>query len=200
MIGNVGKVPTFFCSWGVPRSDMNEALELFVKTEVEALGYDLVELRKGGTGQRPLLDVRVDRRDGARITIDECARISRALEPRLDASGLVGENYVLEVSSPGVERPLRNADDWRRFAGRTARVLAPSLGGRLEVEVIGVDDSSGEAMAVMREERGTEHRIPLAEVREARLVFRWDTAKPGRQARDRPAWDRQAWNRNEGKK
>jgi ribosome maturation factor RimP len=179
---------------------MNEALELFVKTEVEALGYDLVELRKGGTGRRPLLDVRVDRRDGARITIDECARISRALEPRLDASGLVGENYVLEVSSPGVERPLRNADDWRRFAGRTAKVLAPSLGGRLEVEVIGVDDSSGEAMAVMREERGTEHRIPLAEVREARLVFRWDTAKPGRQARDRQAWDRQAWNRNEGKK
>ena len=80
---------------------------------------------------------------------------------------------MLEVSSPGVERPLRNADDWRRFAGRTAKVLAPSLGGRLEVEVLGVDDSSGEAMAVMREARGTEHRIPLAEVREARLVFRW---------------------------
>jgi hypothetical protein len=43
----------------------------------------------------------------------------------------------------------------------------------MEVEVLGVDDSSGEAMAVMREARGTEHRIPLAEVREARLVFRW---------------------------
>jgi ribosome maturation factor RimP len=152
---------------------MNEALEAFVKTEVEGLGYDLVELRKGGTGKRPLLDVRIDRRDGARITIDECAQVSRTIEPRLDVSGLVGENYVLEVSSPGVERPLRNADDWRRFAGRTAKVLAPSLGGRLEVEVLGVDDSSGEAMAVMREARGTEHRIPLTEVREARLVFRW---------------------------
>ena len=173
---------------------MNEALEVFVKTEVEALGYDLVELRKGGTGRSPLLDVRVDRRDGERITIDECARISRALEPLLDASGLVGENYVLEVSSPGVERPLRNADDWRRFAGRTAKVLAPSLGGRLEVEVVGVDDSSGEAVAVMREQRGTEHRIPLAEVREARLVFRWDSAKPGT---GKPG---QARDRHEGKK
>jgi ribosome maturation factor RimP len=159
---------------------MNEALEVFVRKEVEGLDYDLVELRQGGTARRPLLDVRVDRRDGARITIDECAQISRVLEPRLDASGLVGENYVLEVSSPGVERPLRNADDWRRFAGRTAKVLAQSLGGRLEVEVIGVDDSSGEPMAVMREARGTEHRVPLKEVREARLVFRWDAGKPGR--------------------
>src|SRR5688572_8688195 len=168
-----GRSPHFFVLGGVPRQNMNEALEAFVRKEVEGLGYDLVELRKGGTARRPLLDVRIDRRDGVRITIDECAQVSRAIEPRLDESGLVGENYVLEVSSPGVERPLRNADDWRRFAGRTAKVLAPSLGGRLEVEVLGVDDSSGEAMAVMREARGTEHRIPLAEVREARLVFRW---------------------------
>jgi ribosome maturation factor RimP len=123
------------------------------------------------------LDIRIDRRDGSGITVDDCARVSRALEPQLDASGLVSENYVLEVSSPGVERPLRNAADWRRFAGRTAKVLAPSLGGRLEVEVIGVDDSSGEVMAVMREPRGTERRIPLAEVREARLVFRWKEGK-----------------------
>ena len=162
---------------------MNEALEVFVRIEVEGLGYDLVELRKGGTVRRPLLDVRIDRRDGSRITIEECAQVSRALEPRLDASGLVGDNYVLEVSSPGVERPLRTADDWRRFAGRMAKVLAPSLGGRLEVEVVGVDDSSGDAVAVMREARGTEHRIPLAEVREARLVFRWGAGKTGKQVR-----------------
>ena len=158
---------------------MNEALEVLVKTGVEGLGYDLVELRIGGTGRRPLLDVRIDRLDGNKITIDECAQVSRALEPRLDASGLIGENYVLEVSSPGVERPLRNAGDWRRFAGRTAKVLSPSLGGRLEVEVIGVDDSSGEPLAVMRDPRGTEHRVPLAEVREARLVFHWNAGKPG---------------------
>jgi ribosome maturation factor RimP len=163
---------------------MNEALEDFVRKEVEGLGFDLIELRKGGTGRRPLVDVRIDRMDGEKITIDECAAVSRALEPRLDASGLVGDNYVLEVSSPGVERPLRHGADWRRFAGRTARVLAPSI-GRLEVEVVGIDDSSGEEVAVMRETRGTEHRIRLADIREARLVFRWD---------------KQAGNRKEGKK
>lgn len=153
---------------------MNEALEAFVRKEVENLGFDLVELRKGGTGKRPLLDVRIDRRDGTKVTIDDCAHVSRAVEPRLDESGMLGQDYVLEVSSPGLERPLRHAADWRRFAGRTARVLAPSLGGRLEVEVIGVDDSSGVELAVMREKRGTEHRVPLTDVREARLVFRWE--------------------------
>jgi ribosome maturation factor RimP len=169
---------------------MNEALEGFVKQEVEGLGYDLVELRLGGTARRPLVDVRIDRRDGEKITIDDCSLVSRSIEPRLDASGLVGENYVLEVSSPGVERPLRNAADWRRFVGRTAKVLAPSLGGRLEVEVLGVDDSSGLLVAVMRDARGTEHRVPLTEVREARLVFRWGAGGPGAKGR----------NRKEGKK
>ena len=124
--------------------------------------------------RRPVVDVRIDRRDGSRITVDDCALVSRALEPRLDASGLVGERCVLVVSSPGVERPLRNAADWRRFAGRTAKVLAPALGGRLEVEVLGLDETSGVETAVMRDARGTEHRVPLADVREARLVFRWD--------------------------
>lgn len=181
---NVGKVPTFFCSCGVPRLNMNEALESFVRKEVEMLGFDLVELRKGGTARRPVIDVRIDRLDGSRITIDECATVSRALEPELDASGLVGENYVLEVSSPGVERPLRNAADWRRFAGRTAKVLAGSLGGRIEVEVLGVDDASGVAMAVMRDAGGAEHRIPMSDVKEARLVFRWNSEMPRRQARN----------------
>ena len=179
---------------------MNEALEVFVKKEVEGLGYDLVELRMGGTARSPLLDVRIDRHDGARITVDECARVSRAIERLLDASGLVGENYVLEVSSPGVERPLRNAADWRRFAGKTAKVLSPSLGGRLEVEVVGVDDSSGEPVAVMREARGTEHRVPLTDVREARLVFRWNSGKPGTGKPGTGKPEHQSRDRTEGKK
>jgi ribosome maturation factor RimP len=106
---------------------MKSALESFVQGELDALGFDLVELRLGGVSGRPLLDVRIDRRDGRNVTVDDCAQVSRAIEPRLDSSGLVGDRYVLEVSSPGVERPLRTAADWRRFAGRRAKVLSPSL-------------------------------------------------------------------------
>jgi ribosome maturation factor RimP len=153
---------------------MNQALEDFVRQEVDALGFDLVEFRRGGTARRPVLDVRIDRRDGAKVTIDDCAHVSRAIEPRLDATGLVGEAYVLEVSSPGVERPLRNAADWRRFAGRRARVLSPALGGRIEVDIVGIEEDGGSEVAVMRDLKGEEHRVALADVKEARLVLVWN--------------------------
>ena len=153
---------------------MNQALEDFVRQEVDALGFDLIEFRRGGTARRPVLDVRIDRRDGAKVSIDDCAHVSRAIEPLLDASGLVGETYVLEVSSPGVERPLRNAADWRRFAGRRARVLSAALGGRVEVEVVGIEDVDGSEVAVVRDLQGTEHRVALADVKEARLVLVWN--------------------------
>ena len=153
---------------------MNQALEALVRARVDALGFDLVELRRGGTARKPLLDVRIDRRDGSKVSVDDCALVSRALEPELEASGLVRDDYVLEVSSPGLERPLRSAADWRRFAGRSAKVLSPALGGRVEVEVVGSESEEGIEKAVMRDARGTEHRIPLAEVKEARLVFRWE--------------------------
>ncbi|MCC6319120.1 MAG: ribosome maturation factor RimP [Gemmatimonadaceae bacterium] len=139
------------------------------------MGFDLVELRRGGTSRRPVLDVRIDRRDGTKVTVDDCAHVSRALEPRLESSRLVGESYVLEVSSPGVERPLRHAADWRRFAGRRARVLSPALGGRIDVEVVGIESSEGSEVAVVRDLKGTEHRVALSDIKEARLVFVWNT-------------------------
>ncbi len=152
---------------------MTQALEDLVRQELDALGFDLVELRRGGSGRRPVLDVRIDRRDGTKVTIDDCAHASRAIEPRLDASGLVGEAYVLEVSSPGVERPLRHAADWRRFVGRKANVLSQVLGGRVEVEILGVEGEPGFEVGVVRDQKGVEHRVPLSEVKEARLVLVW---------------------------
>ena len=154
---------------------MKAALESLVQQELDALGFDLVELRRGGTSRRPVLDVRIDRRDGAKVTVDDCALVSRALEPRREGSGLVGALYVLEVSSPGVERPLRHAADWRRFIGRRAKILAPSIGGRVEVDVAAVEGDEGAEIAVVRDLQGTEHRLPLADIKEARLVFVWNT-------------------------
>ena len=121
-----------------------------------------------------MLDVRIDRRDGIPVTVDDCSRASRAIEARLDAEpAIAGDRYVLEVSSPGVERPLRTAADWRRFAGKDANVLSEAVGGRATVVIVGVDGEAGSETVVVRDARGTERRIPLAEVREARLVFHW---------------------------
>jgi ribosome maturation factor RimP len=152
---------------------MNSALQALLLQEVEALGFDLVEVRRGGTGGRPLIAVRIDRRDGSRVTVDDCAGVSRVLEPRLDASGLVGAAYVLEVSSPGVERPLRHAADWRRFTGRRASVLCERLGGRVEVDIVGVEREDEREIVIVRDRSGRETRCPLDEVKGAHLVLVW---------------------------
>ena len=165
-----GRLPTFFCSCGVPRHNVSETLEDVVAAELDGAGFDLVELRKGGTKSRPLVEVRIDRRDGASVSVDDCARVSRVLEARLDESGLVPERYVLQVSSPG-DRPLRNADEWRRFVGRWVSVLAPEHGGRFEAKLVDVLGESGAESATLDIE-GKERRVPLSAVKEARLAFR----------------------------
>lgn len=152
---------------------MNDALERVVAGELDALSYDLVELRLGGSRTRPTLQVRIDRRDGEGVTVEDCTVASRAIEARLDAEGGVGDRYVLEVSSPGVERLLRTAADWRRFAGRRANVLSPALGGRVEVEILGAEGEGDGAVAVVRDAVGNEQRVALADVKEARLAFHW---------------------------
>jgi ribosome maturation factor RimP len=152
---------------------VNEALEAVVISELDRLGLDLVELRAGGSKSRPTLQVRIDRRDGGNVTVDDCAVASRAIEARLDAEHRIGDRYVLEVSSPGVERPLRKVSDWRRFVGRRASVLSPALNGREEVEIVGLEGGEGDELVVVRTKRGTEQRIPLADVKEARLAFTW---------------------------
>lgn len=81
---------------------------------------------------------------------------------------------MLEVSSPGVERPLRHAADWRRFVGRRASVSSRAVGGRIEGDIVGLAGEEGALVAVLRDQRGTEHRVPLADIKEARLVFVWN--------------------------
>jgi ribosome maturation factor RimP len=83
-------------------------LEDIVKSELESLGYDLIRLRQGGARSRPILEVRIDRRDGQNVTVEDCARVSRALSARFDAgvpgAAVLAGRYELQVSSPGDAR------------------------------------------------------------------------------------------------
>jgi ribosome maturation factor RimP len=154
---------------------MGEPFEPVVVQELDTLGFDLVELRRGGSKSRPVLEIRVDRRDGTKVTIEDCARASRALEARLEAGALVGEQYVLEVSSPGADRPLRTAAEWRRFIGRRATVTSGLLaGGKQEVEILGLDGDGIAAVAHVRDPKGRETHVPLADITQARLAFHWN--------------------------
>ena len=151
---------------------MNDELEHVVAQGLDEIGFDLVELRKGGTRSRPVLEVRIDRRDGEKVTVDDCARASRALEARLDAGALVSERYVLQVSSPG-ERPLRTPAEWRRFVGRWAMCSRPTLAAASKARSWMSTEEEADAVVTLRPERGEAKRIPLAAVKEARLAFRF---------------------------
>jgi ribosome maturation factor RimP len=147
-----------------------DALLVPIRDHVAELGFELVDLRRTGTLQRPILQVRVDRPDsrpGQGITADDCAGISRSLERFLESRAMVGPRYVLEVSSPGLDRPLRWPEHWRRFIGRQARVRAPGLSGRQRVEIVAVLDDE---RVIVRGEDGSEISLPLKEIREATLI------------------------------
>ena len=152
----------------------HDPLLALVRAEVERQGFELVEFRRTGTPGRPVLKVRADRpgsEPGRGITTEECATLSRALERQLEDGGHVGTQYVLEVSSPGIERPLAFVEQWRRAVGKRAKLRAAGLPGRPEVEVLGVTDEGVE----LRLPDGAVRHVALADVREAHLVVDWKT-------------------------
>ena len=152
----------------------HDPLLALVRAEVERQGFELVEFRRTGTPGRPVLKVRADRPDsepGRGITTEECATLSRALERQLEEGGHVGTQYVLEVSSPGIERPLAFVEQWRKAVGKRAKVRAVGLPGHPEVEVLGVTDGGVE----LRLPDGAVRSVALADVREAHLVVDWKT-------------------------
>ena len=156
---------------------MKQVLEPVVVAELDSLGFDLVELRTGGSKSRPVLDVRIDRRDGAKVSVGDCERASRAIEARLDAMpDAIAGRYVLEVSSPGMERPLKSVADWRRFVGRHASVKSArfaAIGGYAEVEIMAVQGEAGHEQYLVRDLKQNEHTLAPADVQEARLAFHW---------------------------
>jgi len=155
-----------------------------LEARVEALGFELVELERAGSKSRPTLRVRIDRPDsgpGSGVTVDDCARVSRALEAYLDEGVVAGGRYTLEVSSPGVERPLVRERDFERFRGQRVAVkgYGPLRGKdkRIEGELLGLDGAAGEGKAGsirVRLDDGEEAVIAREDVARAHLVFRWN--------------------------
>lgn len=107
-----------------------EAIEGLVKAPLEAEGFDIVRVIFSGE-RRPKLQIMLDRMDGGTVNVDDCARASRLVSAVLDVEDPVSGSYVLEVSSPGIDRPLTRLKDFERFAGFEARLeLHAAVDGR----------------------------------------------------------------------
>ena len=157
-----------------------DKIERGIEAVVGRLGFELVAVDRGGGRRRPLLRLRVDRKGSvpgrSELTVDDCAVISRAVGEWFDETGQAGESYILEVSSPGVERPLVRQGDYERFAGLAVRLrgFGPLAGGERQVEGIlrGVREEGDEGPVVVLEAEGEELRVPLAGIAKANLVYR----------------------------
>jgi ribosome maturation factor RimP len=157
--------------------DMDDNLENLTaeaRRRIAEMGYELVDLRRRGSKRRPVMQLRIDRIDsglGRGITHEDCRLVSRALEGWLDARTVLGEHYVLEVSSPGIERPVRWPEHWNRYRGRDVNVKIAGK-GRVRATIVEVtDDGSTVVLRLLR--TGNEIAVPLKDARDARLVFDW---------------------------
>ena len=146
---------------------LSDSLVEAFRTRLESLGFDLADLRIGGTPNRPLVQVRIDCPPRA-VTVDDCATASRALEAWLDegAGGPLGNRYVLEVSSPGIERPVRWHRHWLRFVGRDVNVRLAGM-GRVRARIVAVPTAE---TVVLEPEGKPPLEYRLAELKEARLI------------------------------
>lgn len=158
---------------------MSDSLRQEIDEHVETLGFEVVELERAGSRARPILRLRIDRLDddGTGVTLEDCTRVSRALEAELDQRSDLSPRYVLEVSSPGVERPLVRVRDFERFAGQEIAVhgrkeILPGA-RRVEGELVGLRTVEDGEHIVLRTKKGEEVSIPRQQTTKVHLVYRW---------------------------
>ncbi|MBM3565670.1 MAG: ribosome maturation factor RimP [Alphaproteobacteria bacterium] len=149
-------------------------IEGLVQPILEAMGYDLVRVLVSGRTS-PLLQVMAERKDDRPMHVDDCAEISRAVSAALDAADPIAGSYTLEVSSPGLDRPLTKAADYARFAGHAARVeTARPIDGRRKFRgrLAGLD-----GRLVRMETPEGPVSVPFDDIARGRLVVDEDTMR-----------------------
>ena len=148
--------------------EQTHRVEELIAPSLEALGFELVRVRFGGPG-RPTLQIMIERQDREALTVDDCASASKAISALLDVEDPIGGAYNLEISSPGLDRPLTRIGDFERFAGFEAKieVTVPVDGHkRLRGQVLGVENGN---VRISRDEGS--HSVPFETIKKAKLIL-----------------------------
>ncbi|HVI52438.1 MAG TPA: ribosome maturation factor RimP [Candidatus Sulfotelmatobacter sp.] len=148
---------------------IEERISALVAPSLDAMGYELVRVLLQGQ-KHQTLQIMAERRDRQPMTVEDCAEISRSVSALLDVEDPIPSAYSLEVSSPGIDRPLTRAQDFERFAGFEAKVEThrPVDGRkRFRGRLLGLDEAS----QVRLEIETQEVLIPYADIHRAKLVL-----------------------------
>jgi ribosome maturation factor RimP len=135
---------------------------------INSLGYDLVRVQILDEGTKTL-QIMVDRLDEANLTVDDCSVISKEISVIIDINDPIGENYLLEVSSPGIDRPLLRFKDFEKYAGFHARVdMSIALEGRKKFKgkLTGIE---GDNIRIKVKEET--YLLPFSKIEKAKLTL-----------------------------
>lgn len=134
-------------------------------------GYELVMIQVSGTGTRRKAVFFIDKQGG--VSVEDCAAASRRIDPLIEQSEVFRNSYVLEVSSPGLDRPLFMPKDYERFAGCKARImLRQPIGKRRRFTGI-LQGLENQTDVVIELDGGVQEKFPLESVQRANLVYEW---------------------------
>lgn len=153
-------------------SVLKEKVLKVIGPELDAMGMDIIELEVSGNAGKTLLRLYIDKKgetqDRCTLTLADCEHVSRAVERLLDVEDIFGRNYVLEVSTPGVERPVRNLAEYKRFKGRLANVTFVKDGrdGNIDGRIKSVDGD-----VVMFDVNGRDQKVNVNDIKKAKLKF-----------------------------
>jgi ribosome maturation factor RimP len=139
-----------------------------ITPSIEAMGFELVRVQLSGN-QRRTLQIMAEPHDGRQMSVDDCADLSRAISAVLDVEDPISDGYSLEVSSPGIDRPLTRSKDYERFAGHEAKIETnePVDGQkRFRGTIVNLTDGNLRLMT----ETG-EVTLPLTVIHKAKLVL-----------------------------
>nr|WP_047166398.1 ribosome maturation protein RimP [Sphingomonas sp. Y57] len=146
------------------------ALMKLIEPEAKALGLDLVRVAFFGGKSDPTLQVMAERPDTRQLDIADCEALSRRISDKFDEIDPIEEAYRLEVSSPGIDRPLTRVKDWADWSGFDARVkLAAPLDGRKQFDGR-IVSSDGDSVTLGVNKLG-EVTVPLAQIASAKLIL-----------------------------
>ena len=146
-------------------------LRTMIEPGIRALGYELVDVEYAPASGRNLLRIYIDHPAG--ITVDDCAKVSRQVSAALDVEDPISEAYTLEVSSPGLDRPLVKREDFERFAGASIKVrMREAVMERRNFKglLVGVEGDVVEGDVIVVDVDQERYRLPIARIERARLV------------------------------
>ncbi len=148
--------------------DPAKRIETIIEPTLQDMGFDLVRVQVSGVQQRTL-QIMAEHNDDGTMTVEDCAAISRSVSALLDVEAPIKGSYTLEVSSPGLDRPLTRPQDYIRFAGLEARVeLSQPMDGRRRFRgrIDGMSDG-----VVRLELKGDRVEIPYTDIERAKLIL-----------------------------